>query len=164
MSEIRHLHPADYTDLVAIYNHYIEHTAITFDIEPYTVSTRTPWFEQFSPGTRHVCLVAEVNNRVVGYANSAKFRSKAAYATSVESSVYLHPEQMGSGLGSRLYGALFDYLGGQDVHRVYAGVTLPNDASVRLHERMGFAPCGLFREVGYKFEQFWDVQWFEKPL
>ena len=163
MSEIRHLQPADYPELVSIYNYYIENTPITFDLEPYTIETRQPWFEQFATDSRYVCLVASDGGRVLGYANSSRFRPKAAYATSVEASVYLHPSATNRGLGTRLYRALFDYLGERsDVHRIYAGVTLPNDASIALHRRLGFQQCGLFKQVGYKFEQYWDVEWFEK--
>ena len=163
MSEIRLINPADYPELVSIYNYYIENTPITFDLVPYTIESRTPWFEQFEPNSRYACFVAVEEGRVLGYANSSRFRPKAAYGTSVESSVYLHPDATGRGLGHRLYETLFDYLAQrQDVHKIYAGVTLPNDASTALHERVGFERCGLFKEVGYKFDQFWDVQWYEK--
>ncbi|NKC00805.1 MAG: GNAT family N-acetyltransferase [Pseudomonadales bacterium] len=164
MPEIRHLRESDFADLVAIYNYYIENTPITFDLDLYTTESRMPWFEQFREGSRHVCLVATEAGRVLGYANSATFRTKAAYQTSVESSVYLHPEATAKGLGSALYQALFEYLGSQPVHRIYAGVTLPNEASIALHTRFGFENCGLFQEVGFKFEKFWDVQWLQKSL
>ena len=163
MPEIRLIKPPDYPELVSIYNYYIENTSITFDLEPYTIETRTPWFDQFIPGTRYACFVAAEDGRVLGYANSSQFRSKAAYGTSVEASIYLHPDATGRGLGIQLYETLFDYLGQRrDVHKIYAGVTLPNDASTALHERLGFERCGHFKEVGFKFDQFWDVQWYEK--
>lgn len=163
MSEIRPIKPADYREIVSIYNYYIENTPTTFDLESFTVESRTAWFEQFDLNSRYVCFVAIDQGQVQGYANSSRFRAKAAYDTSVESSVYLHPEAQGRGLGGRLYGRLFDHLGQRkDVHKIYAAVTLPNDASIALHEKVGFEPCGLFKEVGFKFDQYWNVQWLEK--
>lgn len=158
---VRPLEPRDHRAIVALYNHYIEHTPITFDLEPYTEESRAPWFAQFD-GDRWRCLVAEQAGTVIGYACSGQFRTKAAYASSVETSVYLHPDACGRGAGSALYEALFEVLEGTGVHRAYAGITQPNDASMRLHQRLGFKPCGTFREVGYKFDRYWDVAWLEK--
>ena len=157
------LQESHYGALVEIYNHYIINTAITFDIEPYTIATRAPWFAGFD-GARHVCLVAEQDGLPVGYACSTQFRKKAAYDTSVEVSVYLDHQVHKRGLGSRLYTELFSHLSGQNVHRAYAGITMPNDASVAIHERFNFTECGRFTEVGYKFERYWDVLWLEKSL
>ena len=155
----------DLEGLVAIYNHYVLETPITFDVEPYTVETRRPWFDAHAPTGPHRLFVAvEKGGAVVGYASSARFRPKAAYDTSVESSVYLRPDATGRGVGSALYAALFAALAGEDVHRVYGGVTLPNPASVALHERFGFTRVGLFREVGRKLGRWWDVAWHEKAM
>ena len=149
MSEIRLIKPTDYPELVSIYNYYIENTPITFDLEPYILETRAPWFEQFEVNSRYVCFVAVEDERVLGYANSSRFRPKAAYGTSVESSVYLHPNATGRGLGHRLYEILFDYLAQrQDVHKIYAGVTLPNDASTALHERVGLSRVASLKRLG----------------
>ena len=158
---IRPLSDDDRPAIVDIYNHYIENTAITFDLEPYTVASRLSWFEQFD-GRRWRCFVAEEAGGVIGYANSARFRTKAAYATSVEVSVYLHPEHTGRGTGRALYETLFETLAGTGVHRAYAGVTLPNAPSVKLHRALRFEPCGTFKEVGFKFDRYWDVAWFER--
>lgn len=84
------------------------------------------------------------------------------YGTSVEVSVYLTPDAAGHGIGTRLYDALFTALATEDVHRAYAGIALPNAASVRLHERFGFAHVGTYGEVGRKFGRYWDVAWYEK--
>ncbi|MEO0869641.1 MAG: N-acetyltransferase family protein, partial [Cyanobacteria bacterium J06642_11] len=99
-----------------------------------------------------------------GYATSSKFSQKAAYDTSVETSIYLLPDAQGQGLGTRLYETLFESLADADVHRAYAGITLPNPASVALHQKLGFHSAGRYREVGRKFDQYWDVEWFEKSL
>ena len=101
---------------------------------------------------------------MLGYATSSPFRPKAAYATTVATSVYCAPEATGRGLGSLLYGRLFQHLDDQDLHRAIAGITLPNPASVALHLKFGFTEIGTEHEVGRKFGTYWDVQRFERPL
>jgi phosphinothricin acetyltransferase len=166
MAETR-IRPANGTDLArltAIYNHYVVNTPATFDVEPHTVESRASWFEQFAPTGRHRLLVAEQGGVVVGYAGTMRFRPKAAYLSTVESTIYCSPETTGKGIGSRLYAALFAAIAGEDVHRIVAGYTLPNPASAALHERFGFKPVGRFSEVGRKFGRYWDVAWTERPL
>jgi phosphinothricin acetyltransferase len=154
----------DLGELTRIYNHYVVATPITFDVEPFSVDRRRAWFADHPDAGQHRLLVAERDGEVLGYATSSAFRAKPAYSTSVETSVYLAPEHGGQGIGSMLYTALFDVLRCEDVHRAYAGVTLPNEASVRLHERFGFRRLGVYHEVGRKFGRYWDVAWFEKSL
>ena len=154
----------DLPELTELYNHYVRETAITFDVEPFTLATRRPWLEQFAGAGRHQLFVAEREGRVLGYACTGSFRPKAAYLPSVETSVYLRPEEHGRGLGTRLYAVLFEALGGEDVHRAYAGITLPNPASIALHARFGFRECGTLGEVGRKFDRWWNVLWMEKAL
>jgi len=101
---------------------------------------------------------------VVGWATTSPFRPRAAYATTVESSVYLRPGSLGKGIGARLYTELFRSIEGEDVERVVAGITLPNPASVRLHRRFGFRRVGTFHRVGRKLGRYWDVAWYERPL
>jgi phosphinothricin acetyltransferase len=109
-------------------------------------------------------LVALAEGRLIGYASSSRFREKPAYETSVETSIYVTPDAIGRGAGSRLYAELFHSLEGEDVHRAYAGIALPNPASVALHERFGFKRVAHFTEQGRKFGRYWDVAWFEKLL
>ncbi|MFI6938132.1 GNAT family N-acetyltransferase [Streptomyces sp. NPDC050418] len=154
----------DLAELTRIYNHYIVETSITFDIDPVTVDQRRDWLLAHPETGPHRLLVAEEDGKVVGYATSSAFRPKLAYLTSVETSVYLAPEYAGRGLGSRLYAALFEALAEEDVHRAYAAVTVPNEASFKLHERFGFKEAGVHREVGRKFGRYWDVAWFEKEM
>jgi len=166
MDEIR-IRAATRTDLprlTEIYNHYVTHSPITFDIEPYTPERRSTWFEQFSPGGRYRLLVAEESGELMGYAGTTRFRPKAAYDTTVETSIYCAPNAVGKGIGSRLYSALFETIAGEDIHRVVAGYTLPNPASAALHERFRFKPIGVFHENGRKFGRYWDVAWLERPL
>ena len=166
MDEIR-IRPAraeDLPRLTEIYNHYVIHTPVTFDIEPYTVEKRLAWFAQFGSSGRYRLLVAENKGGIAGYAGTTKFRPKAAYDTSVETSIYCAPEAAGKGIGSRLYSALFEAIGGEDIHRIVAGYTMPNPASAALHARYGFQLVGVFRENGRKFGRYWDVAWSERPL
>ncbi len=161
---IRPATAADLPRLVEIYNHYVVHTPITFDLEPVTVEQRRPWFDQFGDHGRHRLLVAEDGARVLGYACTHQFRTKAAYDTTVETTIYCAPEATGRGVGTALYAALFDAIADEDVHLAVAGITLPNEASVALHERLGFTQVGIFHDVGYKFDQYWDVVWLERPM
>jgi phosphinothricin acetyltransferase len=154
----------DLPALTEIYNHYIRETPITFDLEPYTVEARRPWLASFAPKGRYRILVAEKEGRTLGWACSRRFRDRAAYDPSIEVSVYLAPDAGGRGLGTELYTRLFRELEGEDVHRAFAGVTLPNEASVALHRKFGFTPCGVMSHAGRKFERYWDVGWFEKEL
>jgi phosphinothricin acetyltransferase len=154
----------DLPRLTEIYNHYVIHTPITFDLEPYTLERRIAWLEQFAPAGRHRLVVAEENGLVVGYAGTMRFRVKPAYDTTVETTVYSTPDMAGKGIGRRLYAALFEAIAGENVNRIVAGYTLPNTASAKLHEQFGFKPVGVFSQVGYKFGRYWDVAWTERPL
>jgi phosphinothricin acetyltransferase len=154
----------DVAAITAIYNHYVAETPATFDLQPFTVEARAAWFGHYAGSGRHRLLVAAAGTEVVGYATSSRFRDKAAYDTSVEVSVYLRPNALGLGLGSRLYTELFEVLSVEDVHRAYAGIALPNDASLALHRRFGFTEVGTYREVGRKFGRYWDVLWMERAL
>ena len=161
---IRRVIQDDLPALLAIYNHYVVHTPVTFDLEPRTLAQRQAWLDTFAPAGRYQCFVAARDGAAIGWANSGKFRERAAYDTSVETSVYLAPGEQGKGLGRSLYRALFDALAAEDVHRAYGVVTLPNEASVGLHLAMGFSHIGTLGEVGRKFGKFWDVAWYGRAL
>jgi len=142
----------------------VQHTVASFEVEPWTVEARRGWFAHYATTGPHRLLVVEVDGAVRGFATSSRFRERAAYARSVETSVYCDPASVGRGLGTALYTELFAQLGVEDLHRAYAGVALPNDASEALHRRFGFREVGTFTEVGRKFDRWWDVRWFERPL
>jgi len=160
-------------DLVAltdIYNHYVRETPITFDTAAFTPEERRPWLLSHPEDGPYRLKVAVDgtfqgnSQRILGYATSSPYRAKPAYSTSVEVTVYLAPDAGGRGIGTLLYKALFADLATEDVHRAYAGIAQPNEASTRLHERFGFRPVGTYREVGRKFGRYWDVAWYEKEL
>jgi len=161
---IRTAEQGDLPALLDIYNHYVLHTPITFDLEPRTLAQRREWLDQFSIGGRYRCFVAARAGTAIGWASSARFKDRAAYDTSVETSIYLAPGESGKGLGRRLYQTLFDALADEDIHRAYGGVTLPNDASVGLHLAMGFRHIGTYDEIGRKFGKYWDVGLYLKEM
>lgn len=156
----------DLKALTDLYNHYVRETPITFDTEPFTPEERRPWLLSHPEDGPHRLRVAAHadSQEILGYATSGPYRAKPAYATSVETTVYVAPGAGGRGIGSLLYAALFDALAGEDLHRAYAGIAQPNEASTRLHTRFGFRHVGTYREVGRKFGRYWDVAWYEKPL
>ena len=161
---IRNCGPGDYDAVVTIYNHYIQHSHSTFDMTPYSVGERVSWFASFAEDGPYQLLVAEVDARVAGYCYSKKFNPRPAYDVSVETTIYVAADAIGRQLGTALYGELFARLGNTGLHGAYAGITLPNDASVRLHEKFGFHRIGVETEVGYKFDQYWDVARYERRL
>ncbi len=147
-----------------LYNHYVATSHVTFDIEPYSVETRRPWFDQFSAGTIHQLNVACDGDRLLGYACSSPLRTKRAYDISVETTVYVDPTAQRTGTGRALYGHLLNSLESTKAHGAYALISLPNAASVRLHEALGFKQVGRLTEVGHKFDKLWDVAWFERRI
>jgi phosphinothricin acetyltransferase len=154
----------DLTGLNDIYNHYVLTNQATFDVEPVSLDARREWFTHYDTRGPHRLLVAVDDEAVLGFASSSRFRDRAAYDTSIETSVYLAPTACGRGIGRALYDALFTSLVHEPIHRAYALIALPNPASVSLHERFGFAKVAHLTEVGRKFDQWWDVAWYEKPL
>ena len=159
---VRAAESRDLLQLTELYNHYVRSSPATFDLEPVSLESRRAWMSRFAGTGPHRLLVAEARDRIAGYATSGKLREKPAYLTSVETSVYAHPAHQAEGVGTQLYAALFSALQGADVHRAYAGIVVPNPASLALHVRFGFQPIGLYSEVGRKFGRYWDVEWFER--
>lgn len=163
--QVRTAEASDLNALVEIYNHYVTETHITFDVEPFAVGARTQWFTQFTDAGPYRLLVADNAGEVQGYACSTQFKPRAAYDTSVETTIYLNPDHTGKGVGRQLYAALIKELEHDaSVHRAYGGVALPNDGSVQLHEALGFKRVATYHEVGFKFGKYWDVSWFEKEV
>lgn len=159
---LRVARPADGADASAVYAPVVADTAISFEIEPpdagamahriETTLARLPW------------LVAEDAEGLLGYAYASRHRERAAYAWSVDVSVYVGERARRRGAGRRLYAALLGILERQGFHRAYAGITLPNAASVGLHESLGFHFLGRYAEVGWKQGAWHDVGWWEHAL
>jgi phosphinothricin acetyltransferase len=154
----------DLRAIAEIYHHYVRTSAATFEVAPRSDESWRVWFDGFGERGRHRLLVAREHERVLGYASSTSFRPRAAYAPTVETSVYLDAGSTSRGAGSALLGALLSELETEDVHRACAGIALPNPVSVRLHERLGYRHVGTFTEQGRKFGRYWDVAWFERAF
>jgi phosphinothricin acetyltransferase len=161
---------SDLDALTNIYNHYVRETPITFDTAVFSPEERRPWLLSHPEDGPYRLKVAVDgtfqgnSQRILGYATSSPYRDRPAYSTSVAVTIYLAPDAGGRGIGTLLYKALFEALAAEDVHRAYAGIAQPNEASTRLHERFGFRHVGTLREVGRKFGRYWDVAWYEKDL
>lgn len=160
---IRSAGEGDGPSLARIYNHYVSATCITFETALVTArdmadrinATRDaalPWF------------VAEASGDIVGYAYATRWKGRAAYRFSVESSVYLDPECSGKGIGRQLYIQLIDALRALSMHSVIGGITLPNEPSIALHEQLGFKKVGHFEQVGYKQDRWIDVGYWQLLL
>jgi phosphinothricin acetyltransferase len=160
---IRPVEQGDLEVLTGIYNHYVRETAITLDTVERDAAASQAWLDSFAPTGRYRCFVAARNDVTVGWASSHRYNPRAGYDATVMSSIYLAPDATGLGLRRRLYGALFGALAGEDIHRTFGGITLPNAASVALHRAFGFEPAGIYPEVGRKFGRFWDVGTYLRP-
>ncbi|MFZ5438908.1 MAG: arsinothricin resistance N-acetyltransferase ArsN1 family B [Myxococcota bacterium] len=145
-----------------IYAPYVRDTTISFELEPPTLEQMAARIEKALRGW--AWLVAEVQGAVVGYAYASQHRERAAYAPSVDVAVYLEPGAHRRGLGRALYGELFARLKAQGRHMAFAGIAQPNEASVRLHQALGFTLVGTYREVGFKFGRYLDVSWWQRPV
>jgi phosphinothricin acetyltransferase len=145
-----------------IYRPAIEGSAASFEVEVPTVSDVEERIASALQG--YEWLVAESGGEVIGYAYAGQFRARAAYAPSAEVSVYLAENARGKGVGRALLSELIKRLQETGFANALAGVTLPNPASVRLFESMGFKQVGVFRRVGYKFDAWHDVGWWQLEL
>ncbi|MDL2356639.1 MAG: GNAT family N-acetyltransferase [Pseudomonadota bacterium] len=160
---IRDASAADAESIAAIYNHFVLTTSISFEeaaVAPAEMTQRIadvqaaglPW------------LVAEHDGILAGYAYATKWRARHAYRFAVESTVYLAPTHGGQGLGTKLYQALIERLRAAGLHTVIGGIALPNPASIALHEKLGFVKVAQFGEVGFKFDRWTDVGYWQLKL
>ena len=153
---------ADAAAITAIYNYYIENTTVTFEETPLapvdlaqriaTVSADYPW------------LVLERDERILGYAYASRFHARSAYRFTVETTVYVANEAHRGGVGTKLYTDLLERLRALKLHRALGVIALPNDASVGLHEKLGFRKVGEFEEIGWKFGRWINVGYWECAL
>ncbi len=153
--DIRRVRLEDAEALLAIYRPLVEETAVSFEMQP-------PDLGEFQDRIRQALtqwewLVAVADGQVSGYAYGTAYRPRAAYRYSVEVSVYVHPNRQRSGIAEALYRELLGRLKALGYCNAYAGIALPNDASIALHRKLGFAPVGLFRQIGWKFGRWHDI-------
>ena len=159
---IRPVTQSDAQAICGIYNYYVLNTIVTFEEEEIpaeemrsriaTVAEKYPWF------------VYEERGDIKGYTYASPWKARNSYRHSVETTVYLQHGENGKGIGSKLYQALFEALGKQGIHAAIGGIALPNEASVALHEKFGMVKVADFKEVGYKFDRWIDVGYWEKIL
>ncbi len=152
----------DIDAITTIENWAIEHTASNFHETPLEADdVRREWLEAKAS---HPWLVARRDDAVIGFARAHPHRGRCAYAYSVEVAAYVHPDHHGAGVGRALYERLLPTLRAQGYHTVLAGIALPNEPSVGLHETMGFLRVGAFTQVGYKFGLWHDVGYWQLYL
>ncbi len=154
----------DLPAILAILNHYVVHDHCVFDTEPWTQQAKQPWFDGYGSQPRHQLLVAREADKILGYTHSGQWRAKRAYDVTVETTIYVAPDAAGRGLGRALLGTLLERLEGTGARRAVAGVAQPNEPSNRLHESLGYQTVGTFHGCGYKFDQAWDVRWYERAI
>ena len=157
---IRNVKTEDAAPLVAIYNHYIENTVITFEEMPLT---EMEFAERITSITHDFPWIVheQEQNVITGYAYANTWKTRGAYRQCVEISMYLDKNQLGKGIGTQLYQALIDALKARGKHTLLAGIAIPNDASIALHRKLGFEKVGYFKEVGRKFDRWLDVEYWE---
>jgi phosphinothricin acetyltransferase len=149
----------DAKSICDIYNHHVENTIVTFEECPVSVDDMQGRISDTTGA--YPWLVLEEGGRVIGYAYAGRWKSRCSYRYSAESTIYLAEGFTRRGFGTRLYRALITELRSRPVHCLVAGIALPNPASVALHERMGFGKVAHFNEVGWKFNQWIDVGYWE---
>ncbi|HEX5470542.1 MAG TPA: arsinothricin resistance N-acetyltransferase ArsN1 family B [Lacipirellulaceae bacterium] len=159
---IRFARLTDAAGIRAIYAPYCESTCVSFETVAPNMDEMRERINRVA--VQHPWLVCEVGGQIVGYVYASQFRERAAYRWAVEVAIYVATDYHGHGVGRALYHTLFSILRYQGYFKAFAGISLPNDASVGLHERMGFRPAAVFRGVGYKCERWIDVGWWQLEL
>lgn len=159
---IRPATAADAGSIAAIYNHYVRETVITFEETP--VSENEMARRIADVGSRYPWLVAEHHGAVAGWAYATEWKTRSAYRFSVETTVYVSPTQQRRGMGASLYTPLIAELKARRLHSAVGGIALPNDASIALHEKLGFQKIAHFAEVGRKFDRWVDVGYWQLIL
>lgn len=157
---VRPARASDAEALARIYNYYVLNTVITFEEETVpaaVMATRVAEVQNASLPW----LVAELDGVVVGYTYASKWKGRSAYRYSVETTIYLEQGREGQGLGTRLYSELLSILRGLGIHAAMGGAALPNEASVALHEKLGFERVATFRQVGFKHQKWVDVAYWQ---
>jgi phosphinothricin acetyltransferase len=159
---IRDVDLKDTQEICDIYNYYVENTIITFEEE--LVSSSHMEEKIVKTLETHPWIVYEEKGKVVAYAYASPWRVKSAYRFSAELTVYVDKNYTGKGFGSLLYSRLLELMAEKGIHCVYGVVTIPNEGSNRLHKKLGFSQCAHCHEVGFKFNKWIDVAYWEKIL
>ena len=145
-------------------NYYVANSFFTFDEQPLSHAFVESWVASFNPTGPHQLFIAEASGRLLGFASSQAYRGHPAFAQTVETSVYVASNAGRCGVGSALYTRLFEALQGHKLHRAVVGIAMPNEASVRLHEKFGYTKVGVFSEYASKNGKYISSQWMERSL
>jgi L-amino acid N-acyltransferase YncA len=156
---IRKVNSDDAAQIAEIYNYYIKNTHQTFETEALSADEMGERIAKIIEDYPY--LVAEDEGEIYGYAYAAQFKMRQAYEFSAEVSIYVKNDAKQKGIGTRLYEKLFEELKETDIHAIIAGISLPNDPSVKFHEKLGFTKVARFREVGYKLGRWVDVGYWQ---
>lgn len=156
---IRGASAGDAEAICAIYNHYVHNTIVTFEEDAVTPRDMAQRIEETRPFLPW--LAYESENRILGFTYASRWKSRCAYRHSVESTIYLDPGETGRGIGTPLYGEFIRLLANAGYHTIIGGIALPNEPSIRLHEKLGFRKIAQFEEVGYKFQRWIDVGYWQ---
>jgi phosphinothricin acetyltransferase len=148
--------------ICGIYNHYVKHTVISFEENPVSMKEMEDRIRDIR--SVYPWLVWEEAGTVIGFAYVNKWKGRTAYGFSVEDSIYLKQGHEGQGLGTNLLTRLLEEVKKTNIHAVVAGITLPNERSIVLHEKMGFTKIAQFKEIGFKLNQWLDVGYWELLL
>ena len=159
---IREVKAEDVIDITKIYNHYVENTTITFDLALCTEEEMEQRINSIK--ANYPFLVVTEDDEVVGFAYASKWKDKAAYQFCAETTIYLHPNAVSKGLGLRLYNALLTALPLYDIATAIGCITIPNPESIAMHEKLGFKKAGEFEHVGFKFEKWINVGYWQKHI
>ena len=162
--EIVPAQPEHLDRIAAIYRHYVEGSPATFDLTDPDPAYWRQVLGACDSEAGYFLLVAIQADEVVGFAKSGRFRDRAAYDTTCETSIYVDPASQGQGIGRTLYARLIELLEKSPLRLAVGGMTEPNPASAALHESLGFTKVGTFQGVGVKFDRPWDVTWYQRPL
>jgi L-amino acid N-acyltransferase YncA len=154
--------PDDAAAIQAIYAPYCESSPVSFEVAAPSVQQMAERIARI--GAQYPWLVCEIAGQLAGYVYACPHRERAAYGWSVDVAVYTAPDHRRCGVGRGLYASLFSLLRAQGYFKAYAGIVVPNEESVRLHEAVGFTPIAVFRGVGHKLGQWRDVGWWEFDL
>lgn len=156
---IRKVDLEDAAQIAEVYNYYIQNTHQTFETEPLSAEEMRERIAEIVE--KYPYVVAEEDGEIWGYAYATQFKLRQAYAYSAEVSIYVKNAAKQKGIGTRLYEKLFDELAETNIHAMVAGISLPNDASVKFHEKLGFTKVAHFRQIGYKLGRWVDVGYWE---
>ena len=159
---VRYAHREDGAALARIYNHYVQHTCITFETDPVTAEDMAGRIHETLDAGLPWLLAEGPDGAPLGYAYASRWKGRCAYRHTVESTVYLDADAVGRGIGQPLYGGLLDAIRAGGMHAVIGGIALPNARSIALHERLGFHKVAHFEQVGRKQDRWIDVGYWQR--